>query len=136
MVENALDKMLYAVLVGGGDGPGCAKSQQMKLRRRGSRVATVGFVDHKMKPFAEAPQALGDSLVGGCKTVSRIHQEQNGIGFLDSDQGLPGDKGFDAFLVTAQSTRVHYEAWSISQEGASVLTVSRQTGLICDQRVS
>ena len=107
----------------------------MKLRRRGSRVETIGLVDHKMNSFAGAPQALGDVLVGGCQTVSRIHQEQNRIGFFDSDQDLADDQGFDAFLLIAQSTGVHHKTRPIFQLGPPVLPVSCQTGLICDQRV-
>ena len=113
-----------------------AQCQLVKLGGKHGSVAALAFVYRQINGTRALAQAVGDDFVLRSQTGASVHQEHDGIGFIDSLQGL--------LRHFVQNPAVHnrLETAGIDDEirfaadfAVSVMAVAGQAGQVVYKRV-
>ena len=91
-LRNGLDQIIqqigHTVAVGRRDRVDAAKSQGVKIGHQRFLLGAVNFVDRTKHRFVDGPQICEDLPVVGRNTDLGVHQEDDGIGFVDDQLDL------------------------------------------------
>ncbi|MNF94286.1 hypothetical protein D3C84_769910 [compost metagenome] len=122
--------------MGTGNTNGVAHAQRSEFSTGHFRIDVVDLVGHQQGAFVALAQVLGNHLVGGGEASLGVYQEQNDIGFFDSQQRLLGHLFVHAVFITGNTTGVDQDVGAPLPLCLTVLAITGQTGKVADNSVA